>query len=423
MNKYLLDRIKEKKATIAVIGLGYVGLPNVVKYSQAGYPVIGVDTDINKISSLERGISYIDDVSNETISSLEMVSYCLSYTRLSEADVLLIDVPTPIDEHKVPDLTYIQAVMDHYLPYARKGQLVILESTTYPTTTRKFIVDVLESRGFEVGKDIFVAYAPERIDPGNASFDVLNIPRVVGGVNDISVTLAEAVLDGDTHVVSSLEVAELTKIYENTYRFINISFVNELLTVSNKLGVNIDEVIGAASTKPFGFTPFNPTPAIGGHCIAVDPYYLSWFMSKHGLDTRMINSASAINDDMPQFYVNQVLKLLNNHHILANGAKIAILGSTYKPNIADTRMASIYPITKLLQDYEVELTIFDNHTAKQVIEDVEVRELNDYEVLAEFDCVIYLVNHDHWNNQFIEEQSSLLIDFTHQLSPQVAVKI
>jgi UDP-N-acetyl-D-glucosamine dehydrogenase len=351
----LLAKILQKQALVGVIGLGYVGLPLVLRFCEVGYPVLGFDVDSKKVAMLQKGKSYIKSISSSHIAhhirsgKLKVTD---QFARLNEPDCILICVPTPLTEKKEPDLQYIEKTTQSIRSRLRKGQLVVLESTTYPGTTEELILPELESTGLKVGKDFFLGYSPEREDPGNKGFSTSQIPKVVSGVTPscekVAVELYRQAIQ-KVVPVSSPRVAELTKLLENIYRSVNIALVNELKMLADRMGIDIWEVIEAASTKPFGFTPFYPGPGMGGHCIPIDPYYLSWKAQEYDFATRFILLAGEINVHIPYYVVNKIQDALNSRGKSLRGSKILILGVAYKKDVDDARESPALAIMDLLQ--------------------------------------------------------------------------
>jgi UDP-N-acetyl-D-glucosamine dehydrogenase len=351
----IVQKIQKKEVLIGVIGLGYVGLPLVLRFCEVGYKVLGFDVDSKKVSSLKQGRSYIKTIPSSQISPLVKKSQfdvTDDFSRLTEPDCILICVPTPLTEKKEPDLQYIEKTTDSIRSCLRKGQLIVLESTTYPGTTEELVLPKLESTGLKVGKDFFLGYSPEREDPGNKGFTTSQIPKVVSGITPsckkAAISLYRQAIQ-KVVPVSSPRVAELTKLLENIYRSVNIALVNELKMLSDRMGIDIWEVIEAASTKPFGFTPFYPGPGMGGHCIPIDPYYLSWKAQEYDFTTRFIFLAGEINVHIPYYVVSKIQDALNGRGKSLKGAKILILGVAYKKDVDDARESPALTIMDLLQ--------------------------------------------------------------------------
>ncbi|MBT6561558.1 MAG: nucleotide sugar dehydrogenase, partial [Candidatus Scalindua sp.] len=338
----LLNKIEKREAVVGIIGLGYVGLPLAIHFGHQGFKVIGFDVDVRKIDMLLRGESYIKHIQMEQIGEkikAGKLDVTVDFNRLSEADCILICVPTPLTDKKEPDLSYVMDTTNCIADNLRAGQIVILESTTYPGTTEEALLPRLETNDMKAGEDFFLAYSPEREDPGNKKFDAANIPKVVGGVTSACLEIASALYNCITKVVpvSSTGAAEMTKILENTFRSVNIALVNELKVLGHKMGIDIFEVINAAATKPFGYTPFYPGPGLGGHCIPIDPFYLSWKAREYDFETRFIQLAGEINVSMPYYVIDRTIEALNQHEKSLKGSKILVLGVAYKKDIDDER--------------------------------------------------------------------------------------
>jgi len=355
----LKEKILDKTAVIGVIGLGYVGLPLAVEKAKAGFKVIGFDIQESKVEMVNEGHNYIGDVVNadlERIVSDGHLRATADFDELSDCDVVAICVPTPLDIYKQPDLTYVINSTKDVAKRLHKDMLVVLESTTYPGTTEDVMKPILEETGLVCGKDFYLAFSPERVDPGNLRFKTKNTPKVVGGVGpestEVAKLLYESVLEAEVFVVSSPKEAEMTKILENTFRIVNIALINEMAVVADKMGINIWEVINAASTKPFGFMPFFPGPGVGGHCIPIDPFYLTYIARKYDYHTRLIELSGEINDSMPEYVVTRVMKALNEQGKCMNGAKVVMLGIAYKEEIEDMRES---PALKVLEHLEKNL--------------------------------------------------------------------
>ena len=407
------------KKEVVVLGLGYVGLPSVVNHTKNGYQVIGFDVDKKKVQSLNQGISYLDTVTDDAIKELldEGVLFTSDEQDIFSKDIYIIDVPTPIDEQKTPDLSYIQSAVAVIKNKVKKGSLIILESTTYPGTTEEFIVEVFKKENFIVGENLFVAYSPERIDPGNTYSLGTKIPRIVAGYSKNCLTKAIDFFGSHIHPVKNLKIAELAKIYENTFRLVNIALADELQKISDSLKINSQEVLEAAATKPFGFMKFTPNLGIGGHCIPVDPYYITWLMKNKGLETPLISTAGKINDSMLDYNLTKLVNYVKQHtEKKLSELTIAILGLSYKKNIADTRMSSVVTLAKRLQSDSRSVSIFDDViSANNGYGNENVLALEkDYTKLNQFDLIIYAVNHDLYeqNKEVIVKNSHLFYDLT-----------
>lgn len=405
--------ISEKKCQIGIVGLGYVGLPNLVSLATNGYHVIGFDILEEKIQALNAGRSYISDISDEQLQDLitkEVVSFTSDYQELRAADIIFIDVPTPIDSHQIPDISYVEKATSMVISQVRAGQVLVLESTVFPSTTEKYLVNKLTEQGWAIGKDIFVAYSPERINPGDGNLNV--VPKVVGGVTANCSKLVSEVLSNQTHIVSSPIVAELSKLHENTFRFVNIALANELTQICDKLEVDPFEVIDASDSKPFGFMKFTPAVGIGGHCIPVDPYYTSWYMKGYGMTTEMIEAASRVNESMIDYTVKRVLKLLVSQKQSLTSGKIAIVGATYKKNVPDYRMSPVPKLIKALASYNFSCEVYDDLLTEMTSESGEVipvKKVN-YPDLNAADMTLLLVDHDYLDYRQLVTHSQLLID-------------
>jgi UDP-N-acetyl-D-glucosamine dehydrogenase len=364
-NEELLGRIAAKSARVGIIGLGYVGLPLALVFEEAGFPVLGFDVDAKKPEALHRGESYIKHIGPERVAAAfarGRIAATTDFSRLAECDAILVCVPTPLGKHREPDISYIQKTAEAIAAVARPGQLVVLESTTYPGTTREEIVPRLEARGLRCGESVFVAFSPEREDPGNPSFHTRNIPKVVGGIDAPSGDIAEALYGGALEKVvrvSTAEVAESGKLLENIFRSVNIALVNELKVVFDKMGIDVWEVIEAAKSKPFGYMPFYPGPGIGGHCIPLDPFYLSWKAAEHGVWARFIELAGEINTGMPHYVVDKTVKALNEQGKSIKGAKVLILGLSYKADIDDDRESPSYELIDLFDGLDADWAYCD----------------------------------------------------------------
>jgi UDP-N-acetyl-D-glucosamine dehydrogenase len=416
----LRSRIAARSATVGIIGLGYVGLPLARAFTQSGFPVLGFDIDPAKVAALQRGESYIGHISALTVRQMRERRFEATdrFERLGEPDAVIICVPTPLTEAREPDLTYIVNSTRSIAAQLRPGQLVVLESTTYPGTTRQVVKPILEERGLRAGEDFFLAFSPEREDPGNPNFSAPTIPKVVGGINARSLELAAA-LYGKVVVrvveVSGPEVAEACKILENTYRAVNIALVNELKVVFERMDIDIWEVIDAAKTKPFGFQAFYPGPGLGGHCIPVDPFYLTWVARKHGLSTRFIELAGEINTAMPAFVVAKVADALNERGKAIRGSKIALLGMAYKKDVDDTRESPGLELLELLQKKGAVVQYNDPHIpALPPTRRFPHAELASQPLTTAFlqaqDCVVIVTDHSSYDWPWILENAPLVVD-------------
>ena len=416
----LLGKISSRTATVGVIGLGYVGLPLALVFEEAGFPVLGFDVDPKKPEALHRGESYIKHIGPERVTAAfarGRISATTDFARLAECDAILVCVPTPLGKHREPDISYIQKTAEAISAVARPGQLVILESTTYPGTTREEIVPPLEAKGLKCGTDVFVAFSPEREDPGNPTFHTRNIPKVVGGIDAPSGDVAEALYAGalDSVVrVSTAEVAESGKLLENIFRSVNIALVNELKMVFDKMGIDVWEVIDAARSKPFGFMPFYPGPGLGGHCIPLDPFYLSWKAAEHGTWARFIELAGEINTSMPHWVVDKTVKGLNEQGKSVKGARVLVLGLSYKADIDDDRESPSFELIDLLEQLGASVSYCDPFIP--VARPVRKHNIARRSVpctpdeFARYDAVVVSTAHTAFKDPALYLQVSLVID-------------
>jgi UDP-N-acetyl-D-glucosamine dehydrogenase len=416
----LAARIEEQTAKVAIVGLGYVGLPLAETFAWGGYPVLGFDVDQEKVAKLQRGESYIGHICPERVAELvgsgRFDATC-DPRRFAEADAIILCVPTPLGEAREPDLSYIVRTGESIRPDLRPGQLIVLESTTYPGTTEGLLQPLLEQSGLRAGRDFFLAYSPEREDPGNRDFATRNIPKVVGGIDETSLRLAtalyEPVVDGLVPV-SSTRVAEACKILENTYRCVNIALVNELKTVFDAMGIDVWEVIDAAKTKPFGFQAFYPGPGLGGHCIPIDPFYLTWVARRHGLNTRFIELAGEVNAAMPQYVVERVTQALNDVSKPVRGSKICVLGVAYKKDVDDPRESPAFPILEMLQARGAAVSYNDPHVSSLPRMRHHSLRLDSQPLTPQFlaaqDCVLIVTDHSAYDYEAILRHAQLVVD-------------
>jgi UDP-N-acetyl-D-glucosamine dehydrogenase len=417
----LEQKIREKTAKVGVVGLGYVGLPLLRAFIRAGFSTIGFDVDEAKVKKLNAGESYIGHIPSDWIRewiTTRRFEATADMGRLCEPDAILICVPTPLNESRDPDLQYIEGTTAAIAEVLRPDQLIVLESTTYPGTTREVMLPVLEAKGLKVGQDFYLAFSPEREDPGNPNFSAERIPKVVGGIEPKSTQLAVA-LYGHAVVqvipVASAEVAEACKILENTYRAVNIAMVNELKVLFQRLGIDVWEVIEAAKTKPFGFQAFYPGPGLGGHCIPIDPFYLSWLARRHGMTTRFIELAGEINTSMPEYVIHRVICALNEHAKPLKGSKVCILGMAYKKDVDDPRESPSFALMEMLLDGGAVVTYNDPHIPRlPKMRHYRVPEMTSSELTAEFlasqDCVLIATDHSAYDYNFIVRHAPLIVD-------------
>lgn len=420
----LKGKIQGRKAWTMVVGLGYVGLPLAILEAKAGFNVIGIENNKERAASINRGHSYIEDITDKELGPLvkgEKLHASADFAEVAKVDVVSICVPTPLDRNKQPDNSYVRYVVDQSQPYWRPGQLIVLESTTYPGTTEEVIVPRLEAKGLKVGKDVFVAFSPERIDPGNANFPVSEVPRVVGGVTPHCTALAQLfyhqILHAEVMALSSPRVAEMTKLFENTFRVVNVSLVNELAQVCERMGIDVWEVIEAAKTKPYGFMPFYPGPGVGGHCIPVDPFFLSWKAKEFDFTTRFIDLAGEINDHMPEHVTSQVTRLLNDRSKPVKGSKILLIGMAFKRNVGDTRESASIKVAEHLLKLGGVISYHDPYVPNL---NLDGKVLHSTELSAEkvggFDIVIITTDHTNIDYALLAEASQLVYDTRNALN-------
>jgi UDP-N-acetyl-D-glucosamine dehydrogenase len=413
----LKERFADGSAVLGVVGLGYVGLPLVVEMAKAGFTVIGFDVADEKVALVNKGESYIPDVPTDVLAGLVtagLVTATTDFARAGECDGIAVCVPTPLTEMKEPDTSYMEAAAASIAPHLRTDVLVTLESTTYPGTTEEVVQPILESHGRRVGSDLFLAFSPERVDPGNAVYQTRNTPKVVGGVTPACTEVAVAMYSRfiDTIVpVSSTRAAEMTKLLENIFRCVNIALMNELLVVSERMGINIWEVVEAAKTKPFGFMPFYPGPGLGGHCIPIDPFYLSWKARQFDLHTEFIELAGKTNEAMPYYVVSRLMDALNNHHKSLAGSTVLMLGVAYKANIDDMRESPAIKITELLLAKGANLVYHDPHVPEYRVGGVSMTSAAlTPELVADADAVLLVTDHGGVDYAMVADKAQLVLD-------------
>jgi UDP-N-acetyl-D-glucosamine dehydrogenase len=414
----LLNKLETKEAVIGVVGLGYVGLPLAVEKAKAGYKVIGFDVQASRVDQVNNAVNYIGDVVDEDLSEVinsGLLQATTEYSRISEVDAVAICVPTPLDIHQQPDTSYVESSAKEIANNAKEGLLVVLESTTYPGTTEEIIKPTMENKGFKTGESVFIAYSPERVDPGNKQFKTKNTPKVVGGITEncskVASTLYRSVLEGDVHVVSSPAIAEMEKIFENTFRHINIGLANEMAILCGRMGIDVWEVIDAAKTKPYGFMAFYPGPGLGGHCIPIDPFYLTWKAREYNYHTKLIETAGEINNSMPEYVVSRIMHILNNYAKPLRGSKVAILGVAYKKDIDDVRESPVLKIIEQLNDHGVEYKVVDPYVStfrscNMAVETVKLSK----ELIEEADLVLIATDHTDFDYQMIGDYSKAIFD-------------
>lgn len=418
ISRTLNEKFENQSARIGIVGLGYVGLPLALEFARAGFAVTGIDASSEKVALIGRGLSDVDDVSDEDIREVTdngTLTATIDYAAVTFLDVVIICVPTPLSKTKDPDLSYIASAVEGLKQLLHQGQLIVLESTTYPGTTDELILPILEETGLKVGVDFCLAFSPERIDPGNTEFKVRSIPKIVGGVTEVcgnvAATLYQQIID-QIVPVSSTRTAEMAKILENTFRSVNIGLVNEIALICDKLGVDVWETIDAAATKPFGFIPFYPGPGLGGHCIPVDPHYLSWKLKTLDYTTRFIALASEVNSNMPYYVVSKVVDMLNDVEKSVKGSRVLVLGVAYKPDIGDVRESPAIDIIEILELKGAHVSFHDPHIPEIMLkDDIVMRsvELSD-DVLRQADCTVIVTDHRDYDIQHIVDNAVLVVD-------------
>lgn len=413
----LVDKIRHKKIRSAVIGLGYVGLPLAVELAQSGVEVVGIDLDRSKVNSVNNKRSYIPDVPQETLKSLVSkgrLTATTAYSSLAHVDTINICVPTPLRKTKEPDISYIVKSAEQIAKYLKKGQLIILESTTYPGTTEEVLLPLFESKGLKVGKDFYLAFSPERVDPGNPRYNTRNIPKVVGGVTPACTEAAKALYElaiDTVYPVSSTRVAETVKLLENTFRAVNIGLVNELTLMCDKMGIDVWEVIDAAKTKPFGFMAFYPGPGLGGHCIPIDPFYLSWKARLFGFEARFIELAGQVNGAMPEHVVSRIVDGLNVKGKSVKSAKVLILGVAYKKNVSDCRESPAFEVIHFLREKGASISYNDPYVPLLEEEGIKLKSAKlTAGLLEKSDCVVIITDHSKYDYDWIVKHASLVVD-------------
>ena len=415
----LLKKLENKTAVVGIVGLGYVGLPLVLRFAEEGFRVLGIDIDGSKVAKLNQGRSYIQHIASADIRRARKAGFeaTTDFARARKADALIICVPTPLDEHREPDLSFVVGTVESLVPHIRAGQIMSLESTTYPGTTDEELLPRIAGRGLKVGKDYFVVFSPEREDPGNARFKTQTIPKVCGGTTpacqEIGVALYGSVIERIVPV-SSTRVAEMTKLLENIHRAVNIGLVNEMKIVADRMGIDIHEVIRAASTKPFGFVPYYPGPGLGGHCIPIDPFYLTWKAREYGVHTRFIELAGEVNSGMPEWVVNKVAEALNDRGRSVKGSRVLVLGIAYKKDVDDPRESPSMVLLELLRKrgavvaysdpyFPVFPRMREHHFDLKSVPCVPRK-------IASFDCVLIATNHSAFDYRLLKRHAKLIVD-------------
>ncbi len=416
---HLIKKIEDKSAIIGIVGLGYVGMPLMLRYIEVGFPVIGIDIDKAKIDRLNSGRSYIQHIPDEKISDAVKAGFKATsdFSTAKSADALILCVPTPLNKYREPDLSFVLSTMDSLVPFLREGHVISLESTTYPGTTEEELLPRIESSGLKAGEQVFLVYSPEREDPGNPDFTTHTIPKICSGhtsaCREVGTALYGKAVD-KVITVSSTKAAEMTKLLENIHRAVNIGLVNELKTVADKMGIDIHEVISAAATKPFGFTAYYPGPGLGGHCIPIDPFYLTWKAREYGLHTRFIELAGEVNTRMPEWVIEKLGDALNSRGKPIKSSKILVLGIAYKKNVDDMRESPSVELMEILQNKGAEVQYSDPHVPafpkmREHYFDLKSIELTE-ENLTSFDCVVLATDHDAFDYDMIKQHAQLIVD-------------
>ncbi len=419
MRKKLVEKLNSKQSVIAIVGLGYVGLPLMLRYSSIGFRVVGFDIDQFKVDSLNNGKSYIEHIDSKGVAEAVKSGFeaTTEFSRIVECDAIILCVPTPLNKYREPDMSFVINTTDMVKPYLRAGQVLSLESTTYPGTTEEELLPRMEESGLKVGQDVFLVYSPEREDPGNPNFETRTIPKVVGGHTpaclEVGKALYELAID-KVVPVSSTKAAEMTKLLENIHRAVNIGLVNEMKIVADKMGIDIFEVVDAAATKPFGFTPYYPGPGLGGHCIPIDPFYLTWKAREYGVHTRFIELSGEVNQAMPEYVVTKLMHGLNEHGKALKNAKVLVLGIAYKKNVDDMRESPSVEIMELLEEKGAKVAYSDPHVPVFPKMREHHFELSSEPLTAEnlstFDAVVLATDHDSFDYELILKEAQLVID-------------
>ena len=419
MKEQLLNKIKNKEITVGVVGLGYVGLPLAVEKAKAGFKTIGFDVQKAKVDMVNAGHNYIGDVVDDDLKKIVddgMLRATTDFGFVKDVDFIAICVPTPLDAHQQPDISYVKSSAENIAKHLTKGTMVVLESTTYPGTTEELLKPILESSGLKCGEDFYLGFSPERVDPGNKQFKTKNTPKVVGAIGvdarEVIAAMYRAVLEGDVYEVSSPAVAEMEKILENTYRNINIGLANEMAMLCHKMGIDYWEVVDAAKTKPYGFQAFYPGPGLGGHCIPLDPYYLSWKAREYGFHTSMIESSMMVNDGMPEYCVERAMAILNRHKKALNGSKVLVLGVAYKNDIDDYRESPAIKVIEELKKAGAETDFYDPWISEykdkgQVFKGIEKI---DEKIIAGYDIIVITAAHTNIDYDMIQKNAQAIFD-------------
>ena len=419
MKNYLIQKLQNKTAVIGILGLGYVGLPLSIRYGEAGFKVLGFDIDPNKTEKINAGKSYIEHIPSAKIAEANKQGFeaTRDFTRASEVDALILCLPTPLNKYREPDLSFVTDTTDMVLSYLRKGQVLSLESTTYPGTTEEELLPRAESTGLKVGEDIFLVYSPEREDPGNPNFETRTIPKVVGGHTPACLKVGQALYESAIdHVVtvSSTKTAEMTKLLENIHRAVNIGLVNEMKIVADRMGIDIHEVIRAAATKPFGFTPYYPGPGLGGHCIPIDPFYLTWKAREYDVHTRFIELAGEVNTNMPRWVISKTMDALNERGKSLKGAKVLVLGIAYKKNVDDMRESPAVALMELLKEKGAIVDYTDPHVPvfpKMREHHFDLSSIDPTpQKISSYDVLLLATDHDKFDYTMFQQHAKLIVD-------------
>ena len=414
-----IGKFRDKTATIGIVGLGYVGLPLMLRYAETGFKVLGFDIDAEKVDKLNKGETYIEHITADKIAAARTTGFeaTTDFSRIGEAEAVILCVPTPLNKYREPDMSFVIDTTDAVKPYLRAGQVLSLESTTYPGTTEEELLPRVEEGGLKVGENVFLVYSPEREDPGNPDFETRTIPKVIGGHTpaclEVGLALYQPAID-KVVPVSSTKAAELTKLLENIHRAVNIGLVNEMKIVADKMDIDIHEVIDAAATKPFGFVAYYPGPGLGGHCIPIDPFYLTWKAREYGVNTRFIELAGEVNSSMPEYVVNKTALALNDHQRSIKGSKVLVLGIAYKKNVDDMRESPSVEVMELLRDLGAEISYSDPHVPvfpkmREHKFDLKSVPLT-AERIASYDCVVLTTDHDKFDYDLLKQHAKLIVD-------------
>lgn len=419
MKEQLLNKIKSREIVVGVVGLGYVGLPLAVEKAKAGFKTIGFDVQKKKVDMVNAGTNYIGDVVDDDLKRIVesgMLQATNDFSFVKDVDFIAICVPTPLDKHQQPDISYVRSSAEEIAKHMTKGTMIVLESTTYPGTTEELLKPILESSGLKCGEDFYLGFSPERVDPGNKQFKTKNTPKVVGAIGDdareVIAAMYRAVLEGDVHEVSSPAVAEMEKILENTYRNINIGLANEMVMLCNKMGIDYWEVVDAAKTKPYGFQAFYPGPGLGGHCIPLDPYYLSWKAREYGFHTSMIENSMMVNDKMPEYCVERAMTILNRHKKALNGSRVLVLGVAYKNDIDDYRESPAIRVIEKLKEAGANTEFYDPWIAEYKDNGQVFRGIDgiDAKIISDYDLIVITAAHTNIDYDMIQKNAQAIFD-------------